>query len=126
MNKRLKPLIMRVGMEDRPIEKTEGFILAGFPWEMAKIEHRPISSRKEMVSFSSELICLPLIRKPWEEITHHEDNWSDSAAFYGQILAYSDIEDSQPNELKGMSGGPIFSFYRENGLAPIKWTRLMS
>jgi hypothetical protein len=112
-NKNLKPLIMKIGLEDRSTVKPEGYILAGFPWEMTNIEHRPAASRKELVQFSTKLVCLPIIKKPWEEISLHDEAWSDNAAFYGQILPFSDIEDSQPDELKGMSGGPVFSFYRE-------------
>jgi hypothetical protein len=112
-NKNLKPLIMKVGSANRPIKEPEGFVLAGFPWEVTNIEHKPVSSRKELIHFSSVLVCLPLMKKPWEEISCHEQHWNDGAAFYGQILAYSDKEYSQPDELKGMSGGPIFSFYRD-------------
>jgi hypothetical protein len=53
---------MKVGTANRPIVEQEGFVLAGFPWEMTNIEHRPVSSRKEMIHFSSELVCLPLIK----------------------------------------------------------------
>lgn len=113
-NKNLKPLIMRIGQQSQPIVEPEGFVLAGFPWEVSRVDHTPVSSYKEMIRFSSELICLPLVKKQWKDISFHEERWEDDAAFYGQLLPYSDIEDSQPEELKGMSGGPVFSFYRDN------------
>ena len=56
----------------------------------------------------------------WDDIFYHKDAWSDNAAFYGQILPFSDVDNSQPIELKGMSGGPIFSFYRETGFLNIE------
>jgi hypothetical protein len=60
------------------------------------------------------------VRKEWSDISFHEDRWEDKDAFYGQVLPYSDIEGSQPEELRGMSGGPVFSFYRENEILNIE------
>ncbi len=119
-NKNLKPLIMRIGKRSEPIIEPEGFVLAGFPWEASSVGYTSVSSRKEMVQFSSELICLPIMRKQWSEISFHEERWGDDAAFYGQLLPYSDIEGFQPEELRGMSGGPVFSFYRDNDFLNIE------
>jgi hypothetical protein len=105
---------------NKSVVESEGFVLTGFPWEVSRVDHTPVSSRKEMVRFSSGLVCLPLMKKQWKDTSFHEDRWGDSDAFYGQLLPYSDIEGSQPEELKGMSGDPVFSFYRENDFLNIE------
>ncbi|MEW6094671.1 MAG: hypothetical protein AB1531_11985, partial [Chloroflexota bacterium] len=119
-NKNLRPLVMRTGTQAEPITEPEGYVLAGFPWEASNVTHTPVSSRKEMVRLSSELICLPLVRKPWRDVSIHEDRWEDEDAFYGQLLPYSDVEGSQPEELRGMSGGPVFSFHRDGDILNIE------
>ncbi len=119
-NNKLKPLIMRIGKQKETITEPEGYLLAGFPWEVSKVDHTPVSSHKEMIRFSSKLICLPLMKKEWKDLLFHEEGWDDNKAFYGELLPYSDIEDAQPDELKGMSGGPVFSFYRDNAYLNIE------
>lgn len=119
-NRNLKPLVMTIGITDSPIKTPEGYILAGFPWDMANIDLKPMTNNKDKVSLSSKLICLPLEKITWKDISSHEKNWKDKEAFYAQILEYSDKEESQPDELKGMSGGPVFSFYRDQNFLNIK------
>jgi hypothetical protein len=118
-NQNIKPLRLRVNSRTGIIEK-EGLILAGFPWEYSQIITKAGPPGKEMVSFSSELICLPIREKTWEEISVHDGNWNDEAAFYGEIVPYIDILGGQPGELKGMSGGPIFSISREQDIVNIE------
>ncbi len=119
-NSNLKPLTMRLGPQNQPLAEPEGFVLAGFPWEAVSVDNKPVSSQQERVRLSSEFVCLPLVEKQWADISFHEKNWADSKAFYGQLLPYSDIEGSQPEDLRGMSGGPIFSFYRDEDFLNIE------
>ena len=42
--------------EEKPNKKPDGYVFAGFPWEMSSIEHKPVSPHQEKVLFSSELV----------------------------------------------------------------------
>ncbi|MGB6065009.1 MAG: hypothetical protein WBG50_09380 [Desulfomonilaceae bacterium] len=53
---------------------------------------------------------------PVQRIVGHpiEDGfWSDSEAFYGQVLPFIDGGGFQPETIVGMSGGPLFSIERD-------------
>ena len=74
-NINLKPLVMRFGRQSGPAIEPEGYVLAGFPLEVASVDTTPITPHKEMVRLSSEFICLPLVKKDWSDISFHKDRW---------------------------------------------------
>ena len=110
-NPNIKPMIVRTGQPEIQ-DKPEGFVLVGFPWEQAKIVERPETSTKSRVILTSDIACLPLERIDPPDPPIREEFWDDPSAFYARIVDYTDHPGTQPEDIRGMSGGAIFSFSR--------------
>ena len=89
----------------------EGFYILGFPDPWFKVSERQVSENQVFGKATANISCLPVQRIVGHPI---EDGfWSDSEAFYGQVLPFIDGGGFQPETIVGMSGGPLFSIERD-------------
>ena len=95
------------------LAKPEGFYVIGFPWEMINIEEETLSNGRTRVALDAQTICLPVRRLEHPGTQCTGDFWDDPEALYGQILPFVEGMDGQPNDIEGMSGGPVFSLERD-------------
>jgi hypothetical protein len=110
-NPSLRPMPVKRAPPGSP-RAIEGYILVGFPWEQATVTETPVSSSQSSVTLTSDLACLPLEMVESPRTATKDQFWDDQDAFYARVLDYTDDPGALPEDLRGMSGGPIFSFYR--------------
>lgn len=91
----------------------EGFHLVGYPGEFGKLTSASYNESKDQITSEHRLVCLPIEKqeRPLEEQPSN-DFWRFPNAFYGRILRFSEDWLSQPSDISGMSGGPIFAVTR--------------
>jgi hypothetical protein len=112
-NPNIRPMHVRRAPAGSP-NPAEGHILVGFPWEKATLTETPVSATQSNVTLTSDLACLPLELLVSPRTTTQNEFWDDPYAFYARFSDYTDRPRTLPQDLRGMSGGPVFSFYRTN------------
>ena len=95
------------------LAQPEGFYIVGYPQEWLEIKHERIDYRRVRGSATANLACVPVERIEPSIGSQPESFWNDPEAFYGQILPFSDTPAGQPDNIVGMSGGPVFSIERD-------------
>lgn len=104
-----QPLAFEISAQKTAWEP-EGYYVVGFPTDHREFTSKPIQHEKIFNFISAQLVLLPIKRVPFPGVTYFQDG--NSTDFYGEILDYSDIPISGL-DVKGMSGGPIFSIGRD-------------
>jgi hypothetical protein len=91
----------------------DGYYLIGYraTWVAATSRLEPGGSVRW--SIQADLSCIPLrgVQGPPRDAPEHCTR--DEGAFYGRLLPFLDGEGYQPDSIKGMSGGPVFSVERD-------------
>ena len=92
----------------------EGYYAVGFPRPWSTHSQKPFSNHKTLHSVKADIVCLPLEEiSPPSEFSD-DPIWSNSEAFYGKILPFTDDPKFEVDDVKGMSGGPILSVERDS------------
>jgi hypothetical protein len=91
----------------------EGYYLIGYParWQSAASYVESDSSVRHVVR--AGLCCIPLCRVDGPPEGAVESSRLQGEAFYGRSLPFLEGDDYQPESIKGMSGGPVFSVERD-------------
>ncbi|MCI0399682.1 MAG: hypothetical protein L0332_10950 [Chloroflexi bacterium] len=112
-NERLQ-IMTEQGWRNLHRARPEGYYIVGYPHEWGEYRQDARSGNQIMHSFRANLACLPVSRIDYREPTRSDDEfWSDPEAFYGQILSFADGTEYQPDDIRGMSGGPLLSVERD-------------
>lgn len=91
----------------------EGYYAIGYPRILCHLSQTPVSNNKVLKSVKADIVCLPLKEIPPPPVLANDPAWTDSEAFYGQILPYIDDPQFNLDDAKGMSGGPVLSVERD-------------
>ena len=96
------------------LAKPEGYYVFGYPREWVEVQEDRLAGNQILGSLQANLACLPVkrIEYPGPNPVRSEF-WNDPDAFYGEILPFADKPAYQPDSIKGMSGGPLFSIERD-------------
>ncbi len=106
-----KAFLDQGGYYRRENAKPEGFHLIGFPSERCEVTERIAGELAER-SLSAPLYCLPLERIPDRRGDVPTTFWGCDGCFYFRMMPFDMELTPPPNEIKGMSGGPIVSTER--------------
>jgi hypothetical protein len=87
----------------------DGHFAIGYPLEWTRFESKQLPNGKFANNMQADMACVPLqiVDRPID--TRGYDFWDDPDAFYGKILPVLGRPDLELVDLKGMSGGPVFS-----------------
>lgn len=91
----------------------DGYCLLGYPAEWASFCQDSLADGSVLRSVRAELACLPVERVKYRSSNSRSNSWQDSEAFYGRIAPFADGLNSQPESIKGMSGGLVLSIERD-------------
>ena len=89
----------------------EGFYVMGFPIEWLQVME-PSATGSPSYFLKSDIACLPADRiedRGNSANTGILDFWERDECFFGQLVNYADRSEHAVEDIKGMSGGPIFS-----------------
>jgi hypothetical protein len=91
--------------------KVIGYYLLGFPrdWRKSTVRGTKARPRRMTAELQAAIACVPLARTDREVPVCRDDFWDHPTGFYARVLPYSDGADDGPRDLRGTSGGPIFS-----------------
>jgi hypothetical protein len=97
------------------LAQPEGYYVLGFPEEWVEIQEDRLPDNIILGSAQANLACLPVRRIDYRGPSRTKEFWNDPGAFYGQILPFVDEPGYQPQNIEGMSGGPVFAIERDSG-----------
>ncbi len=111
---RVKPITEEIW---RNIEAAspDGYYLIGYPDPWLSATSCFAADGSVHWSVRAHLSCVPLqkVERPPNGVSKHRAR--QEGAFYGRILPFLEREGYQPESIKGMSGGPVFSIERDPG-----------
>lgn len=91
----------------------DGYYLLGFPAEWTSRQENSLAGGRVQHSVRAVLACLPVERVKYRSSHSRSNFWQDPEAFYGRIAPFADGLNSQPESIKGMSGGLVLSIERD-------------
>lgn len=94
----------------------EGYYLIGFPRSRNAHQEESAPNNKTLHSLVADLLIVPVEPIARPILGDVESSWNTADGFYGQILPFLDWPDFQLGDIKGMSGGPIFSIERTSDM----------
>jgi hypothetical protein len=94
------------------LARPEGYYILGYPKEWVEVVETPLSGNRMRFSLRADLACLPVRRIEHRGPHRTKEFWNDPDAFYGEILPFVDAQVYQPNDIVGVSGGPLLSIER--------------
>ena len=100
------------GWKNLHLANPEGYYIIGYPKEWVETNEVRLPNNRILGSVLANAACIPVeqIEYPGKHPT--KEFWNDPRAFYGGMLPYSDEPGHQPENIKGMSGGPLISIER--------------
>ena len=96
----------------------EGYYVLGYPKEGFETREGVDPSGREWGVAEAKLACLPVERVEYEDrhrLRGSAQWWNKTDSFFGQIRPFTDVAIKQPEDIKWMSGAPVFSVEREPG-----------
>lgn len=93
----------------------DGYYVIGYPEPWVSATSCLVGDGSVRWSVRADLSCIPLRRIQGPPRGASEHSGRNEGAFYGRILPFLDGEGYQPESIKGMSGGPVFSIERDAG-----------
>ena len=96
------------------LAQPEGYYLIGYPQQWLEVRRRRKSSRMVQASATGNIVCLPMMRIERPKPVPPGSFWRFPEGFYAQILPFADRPNGQPDDIAGMSGGPILSVERDS------------
>jgi hypothetical protein len=100
------------GWKNLHLANPEGYYIIGYPKEWVETKEERLPNDRKLGSVLAYAACLPVKRIEYPGKHPTKEFWNDTRAFYGRILPYSDEPGHQPENIKGMSGGPLISIER--------------
>jgi len=92
--------------------RPEGYYLVGVPQELHNPTGGPVDIRGTPKLRNIQVACLPVERVEPQAGNEPRDFWEYPKAFYGRILTPIQRDTADLDNIRGMSGGPIFSIER--------------
>lgn len=100
------------GWKNLHLAKSEGYYLIGYPKEWVETREERLPNNRILGSVLANAACVPVERIAYLGPHPTKEFWNHPEAFYGRIVPYSDESGHQPDNIKGMSGGPLISIER--------------
>src|SRR3989304_10098819 len=90
----------------------EGYYLVGYPTSYNKTTNMGKVGNKVKKVFEAAVVCLPIEKIDYGELTENQKGrWKEKDSFFGRIVDMENVE--APEDIRGMSGGLIFSIERD-------------
>ena len=96
------------------LAQPEGYYIIGYPQEWLEIRQERLNDKQVRGSATANLAFVPVERVEPPTDGQPASFWDDPEAFYGQILPFADNSTAQPDNIIGMSGGPVLSIERDS------------
>lgn len=110
-NNRIK-IMSEQGWKNLHIANPEGYYIIGYPKEWVETNEVRLPNNRILGSVLANAACIPVAQIEYPGKHPTKEFWNDPGAFYGRMLPYSDEPGHQPQNIKGMSGGPLISIER--------------
>ena len=91
----------------------EGYYVLGFPYEWIEVNEKQTHNNITLGSIFAGYACVPIEKIDYSEYKKDDDFWDDPNAFYGRKLPFNEGSEFIPEDMKGMSGGPVISIERD-------------